>query len=700
MCTNAKHMTSQANLNVSFLRQMRQKYSVKVVQPEKYFDKVLIANRGEIACRVMQTCKRLGIKTVAVYTDADANSKHVRMADEAVYIGSNVVSESYTNMEKILEAMKNTGAQAVHPGYGFLSENSEFANAVREAGLTFIGPNSEAINAMGDKIESKLIAKEAGVHIIPGYDGEVSLEQAVEAAKDIGYPVMIKASAGGGGKGMRVAYNEEELIEGYKLSQSEAKRNFANDKMLIEKFIEEPRHVEIQVLSDTLGNHIYLNERECSVQRRNQKVVEEAPAVVLDVELRKRMGEQACMLARAVNYVGAGTVEMMVDKNKNFYFLEMNTRLQVEHPITEMITRVDIVEQMLRAASGKPLSFTQDDIGIHGWATECRVYAEDPHRNFAPSIGQLTSYIEPTSTDGSVRVDSGIVERSEISVFFDPMISKLVTWGNTRDESIDRMIEALDTYVIHGVQNNVELLRDILTKETYRRGDLTTDFLKHEYPHGFKGVQLSETQYNQLAAAAALVEFSFLNQRYSDADKMSSEEFTIAVGRHETEDEKKELRVRINQDGETFHVTMLDSNTTVSINSDWTTADKILRAQIGDEKVILQVRKRRGVDMILQFLGAEFSLEVYNSREAQYKHYMPYFPPPDLSKMIIAPMPGSIISVNVQPGDEVKAGQVMLVMEAMKMQNSLKAAVSGVVKEVKVKEGDIVNHEQVMIELN
>lgn len=667
------------------------------VEPEQYFDKVLIANRGEIACRVMQTCQRLGVKTVAVYTDADANSKHVRMADEAVYLGGNVVSETYTNKDKILEAMHKTGAQAVHPGYGFLSENSEFANAVREAGLTFIGPHSEAINAMGDKIESKQIAKNAGVHIIPGYDGEVSLAQAKEAAKEIGYPVMIKAAAGGGGKGMRVAYDEAELDEGYKLSQSEAKRNFANDKMLIEKFIEEPRHVEIQVISDSHGNSIYLNERECSVQRRNQKVIEEAPCSVLDEGLRKKMGEQACMLAKAVNYIGAGTVEMMVDKHKNFYFLEMNTRLQVEHPITEMITGVDIVEQMLRVSSGKELSFKQSDIGIHGWATECRVYAEDPHRNFAPSIGQLTSYIEPTNEDGNVRVDSGIVERSEISVFFDPMISKLCTWGKTREESIDRMLDALDTYVIHGVQNNVELLRDVLTDPIYRKGELTTDYLKHQYPEGFKGIKLSNEQYEQLAATAAFVELSYVNQLYPKQQKLPSEEFTVVLALDE--DNEKEFQLKISEGNDGYNIHFMDSGNTVPLKSAWTTADKILRANVDDTNLTLQVRKRRGVDMTLQFLGAEYDLKIYNSREAKYKKHMPYFPPPDLSKMIMAPMPGSIISVNVKAGDSVKAGEVVLVMEAMKMQNSLRSVVDGVVKEVKVVEGDVVNHEQILIEL-
>lgn len=618
------------------------------------------------------------------------------MADEAVYIGSNVVSESYTNIPKIIEAMKKTGAQAVHPGYGFLSENSKFEKAVHDAGLTFIGPRSESITAMGDKIESKIIAKNAKVNVIPGVDGEVTLEQSIEAAKKIGYPVMIKASAGGGGKGMRVAYNEAELIEGYKLSQSEAKRNFANDKMLIEKFIENPRHVEIQVLSDTFGNHIYLNERECSVQRRNQKVVEEAPCSVLDPDLRKRMGEQACMLARAVNYVGAGTVEMMVDKHKNFYFLEMNTRLQVEHPITEMITQIDIVEQMLRVAAGKPLSYKQSDIGIHGWATECRVYAEDPHRNFAPSIGQLTSYIEPTSTDGSVRVDSGIVERSEISVFFDPMISKLITWGPTREESINRMIDALDTYVIHGVQNNVELLRDVLTLPKYRKGDLTTDFLKEVYPNGFKGVQLSKQQLHQLASIAAFVELSYINKQHTHGESIKSEGYTVVLGEKENE---TQFPLRITRTESGFNITFEDTNDTYSINSQWTTGEKILRADISGNNVTLQVRKRRGVDLTLQFLGAEFHLKIYNSREAKYKKYMPFFAPPDLSKMIIAPMPGSIISVNVKPGAQVKAGETLLIMEAMKMQNSLKAAVDGVVKEVKVKEGDVVNHEQILIEL-
>merc|ERR1711935_401917 len=461
---------------------------------EPKFDKILVANRGEIACRVFKTAKDMGIKTVSVFSDADAQTVHTLMADEKVRVGPAPSAQSYLVMDNIIDAIKKTGAQAVHPGYGFLSENAEFATRLKENGIVFIGPPNEAIISMGDKIESKVVAEKAGVNIIPGFNGVVrDLDHALEISNDIGYPVMIKASAGGGGKGMRVAWNDAEAVEGYHLSKQEAASSFGDDRLLIEKFIDRPRHIEIQILADKHGNAVYLNERECSVQRRNQKVIEEAPSVFIDPATRKAMGEQACMLAKAVNYHSAGTVEFLIDSNKNFFFLEMNTRLQVEHPITECITGVDLVHQMIRSAYGHPLTLRQDDIGINGWAIENRIYAENPFKNFGrPSIGRLNCYQEPSNITG-VRCDSGIEEGSEISMYYDPMICKLTTYGKDRKEAIETSIEALDNYTIRGVTHNIPLLRDILTEPTFLSGTFTTNYLNEVYPEGFQGHQLTKT---------------------------------------------------------------------------------------------------------------------------------------------------------------------------------------------------------------
>ncbi|XP_028836023.1 propionyl-CoA carboxylase alpha chain, mitochondrial isoform X2 [Denticeps clupeoides] len=482
----------------------RAQYSTVYDHNEKTFDKILIANRGEIACRVMKTCKKMGIKTVAVHSDVDANAVHVKMADEAVCVGPAPTSKSYLNMDAIMNAIRQTGAQAVHPGYGFLSENKEFAKRLAAEGVSFIGPDTHAIQAMGDKIESKLIAKAAKVNTIPGFDGVVKdADEAVRIANEIGYPVMIKASAGGGGKGMRIAWNDEETREGFRFSSQEAASSFGDDRLLIEKFIDNPRHIEIQVLADKHGNALWLNERECSIQRRNQKVVEEAPSTFLDPETRRAMGEQAVSLAKAVNYSSAGTVEFLVDSRKNFYFLEMNTRLQVEHPITECITGLDLVQQMIRIAKGFPLQHTQAEIPINGWAIESRVYAEDPYKSFGlPSIGRLSQYQEPLNLH-NVRVDSGIEEGSDISIYYDPMISKLVTYGATRAEALKKMEDALDNYVIRGVTHNIPLLREIIVHPRFISGDISTKFLPEVYPEGFKGHQLTATGRKELLATAA-----------------------------------------------------------------------------------------------------------------------------------------------------------------------------------------------------
>ncbi|XP_033290982.1 propionyl-CoA carboxylase alpha chain, mitochondrial isoform X5 [Orcinus orca] len=471
---------------------------------EKTFDKILVANRGEIACRVIKTCKKMGIKTVAIHSDVDASSVHVKMADEAVCVGPAPTSKSYLNMDAIMEAIKKTGAQAVHPGYGFLSENKEFAKCLAAEDVVFIGPDTHAIQAMGDKIESKLLAKNAKVNTIPGFDGVVKdADEAVRIAREIGYPVMIKASAGGGGKGMRIAWDDEETRDGFRFSSQEAASSFGDDRLLIEKFIDNPRHIEVQVLGDKHGNALWLNERECSIQRRNQKVVEEAPSLFLDSETRRAMGEQAVALAKAVNYSSAGTVEFLVDSKKNFYFLEMNTRLQVEHPVTECITGLDLVQEMIRVAKGYPLRHKQADIPINGWAVECRVYAEDPYKSFGlPSIGRLSQYQEPLHLPG-VRVDSGIQPGSDISIYYDPMISKLITYGSDRREALKRMEDALDNYVIRGVTHNIALLREVIINSRFVKGDINTKFLSDVYPDGFKGHQLTENERNQLLAIAS-----------------------------------------------------------------------------------------------------------------------------------------------------------------------------------------------------
>ena len=523
---------------VSFLQR---RAASKVVNDTQYFKKVLIANRGEIACRVIETCRKLGIKTVAVYSSADRYSKHVSFADESVYVGTEQSRDSYLRMDRLLQACTDTGADSVHPGYGFLSENAEFSKALAAQNVEFIGPTGEAIQAMGDKIQSKLLAKGAGVSCIPGIDGEIATkEDMFTAAEEIGYPIMIKASAGGGGKGLRIAWNKEEASVEWDAAKREALSSFGDDRMLVEKFIDNPRHIEIQVIGDKLGNILYLPERECSIQRRNQKVIEEAPSPFIDPATRQAMGEQAVALARSVNYHTAGTVEMLCDANKNFYFLEMNTRLQVEHPITEEITGLDLVEQMIRAARGLPLSVTQDEIKINGHATECRVYAEDPTKNYAPSIGRLNKYVEPVGE--GVRVDSGIIEGSEISVYYDPMICKLITHAPTRDECINRMNTALDQYVVRGVKHNIALLRDILTCDNYLSGDISTNYLPLAYPEGFAGHVLTSVEDTTVRATAGIVRLIIENSRkmkpvqsISYVTELSEESSKISVIRNTAE---------------------------------------------------------------------------------------------------------------------------------------------------------------------
>uniref|UniRef100_A0A4W6C2R2 Propionyl-CoA carboxylase alpha chain, mitochondrial n=1 Tax=Lates calcarifer TaxID=8187 RepID=A0A4W6C2R2_LATCA len=652
-------------------------YSTIYNPSEKTFEKILIANRGEIACRVIKTCKKMGIKTVAVHSDVDSSAVHAKMADEAVCVGPAPTSKSYLNMDAIMDAIRTTGAQAVHPGYGFLSENKEFAKRLAAEGVTFIGPDTHAIQAMGDKIESKLIAKAAKVNTIPGFDGVVkTAEEAVKIAQDIGYPVMIKASAGGGGKGMRIAWNDEETREGFRFSSQEAASSFGDDRLLIEKYIDNPRHIEIQVLADKHGNALWLNERECSIQRRNQKVVEEAPSTFLDSVTRQAMGEQAVQLAKAVQYSSAGTVEFLVDSKKNFYFLEMNTRLQVEHPITECITGLDLVEQMIRVAKGYRLQHKQEDIPINGWAIESRVYAEDPYKSFGlPSIGRLSQYHEPLNLS-NVRVDSGIQEGSDISIYYDPMISKLVTYGATRSEALARMEDALDNYVIRGVTHNIPLLREIITHPRFISGDISTNFLPEVYPDGFKGHQLeADTRRELLASAAALyITAQLRSQRFlGELSPVECNHWELCV---ELGEQRHVLE--ITKSGNVYTVEVDGGE--VEVSGQWDLASPLLPLTINSTHKMLQVR-------VLSKLAAELN------------SYMPEKVPEDTSSILRSPMPGTMVAVSVKPGDTVAEGQEICVIEAMKMQNSLTAVKQAKVKSVHCKPGDTVGEGDLLVEL-
>ncbi|CAK6978945.1 propionyl-CoA carboxylase alpha chain%2C mitochondrial [Scomber scombrus] len=676
-------------------------YSTVYSPNEKTFDKILIANRGEIACRVMKTCKKMGIKTVAVHSDVDASAVHVKMADEAVCVGPAPTSKSYLNMDAIMDAVRTTGAQAVHPGYGFLSENKEFAKRLAAEDVAFIGPGTGAIQAMGDKIESKLIAKAAKVNTIPGFDGVVeNADDAVKIANEIGYPVMIKASAGGGGKGMRIAWNDEETREGFRFSSQEAASSFGDDRLLIEKFIDNPRHIEIQVLADKHGNALWLNERECSIQRRNQKVVEEAPSTFLDTDTRRSMGEQAVQLAKAVQYSSAGTVEFLVDSTKNFYFLEMNTRLQVEHPITECITGLDLVEQMILVAKGYKLQHKQEDIPINGWAFESRVYAEDPYKSFGlPSIGRLSQYQEPLNLS-NVRVDSGIQEGSDISIYYDPMISKLVTYGATRAEALAKMEDALDNYVIRGVTHNIPLLREIITHPRFISGDISTNFLPEVYPDGFKGHQLEADKRRELLASAAALYITAQlrsqkvlgNQRLASTPvTCSSWELCVELGdgRHD---------IKVTKSGDVYTVEV--DGEKVKVSGQWNLASPLLPLTInGTDRMLQCLSRDASGEIVLQFLGTSFKVRVLSKLAAKLNSYMPEKVPEDTSSILRSPMPGSVVAVSVKPGDTVAEGQEICVIEAMKMQNSMTAVKAAKVKSVHCKPGETVGEGDLLVEL-
>ncbi|MGR3698061.1 MAG: acetyl-CoA carboxylase biotin carboxylase subunit [Roseovarius sp.] len=663
------------------------------------FKKILIANRGEIACRVIKTARKMGIATVAVYSDADRNALHVQMADEAVHIGPAAASESYIVIDKVMAAIKATGAEAVHPGYGFLSENPKFAQALEAAGVAFVGPPVGAIEAMGDKITSKKIAQEAGVSTVPGYMGLIAdAEEAVTISNQIGYPVMIKASAGGGGKGMRIAWNDEETREGFQSSKNEAASSFGDDRIFIEKFVTQPRHIEIQVLCDSHGNGIYLGERECSIQRRNQKVIEEAPSPFLDEATRRAMGEQAVALAQAVGYTSAGTVEFIVDGDKNFYFLEMNTRLQVEHPVTELITGVDLVEQMIRVANGEALNLTQADVKLKGWAIESRLYAEDPYRGFLPSIGRLTRYRPPEelAIEGAVvRNDTGVYEGGEISMYYDPMIAKLCTWGHTRAEAIEGMRVALDSFEVEGIGHNLPFLSAVMDHPRFVSGNITTAFIAEEYPEGFTGVTLPEEALRAIAASTAAMHRVAEIRRTRVSGRMDNHE------RHVGEDwvvslQGKRFAVVVAADREGATVRFEDGDT-LRVASDWTPGDQLARLDVNGEPLVLKVGKISG-GFRIRTRGADLKVHVRTPRQAELAALMPEKLPPDTSKLLLCPMPGLIVKVNVAPGDEVQEGQALCTVEAMKMENILRAERKGVVAKVNAGPGDSLAVDDVIME--
>ncbi|MBC7675329.1 MAG: acetyl/propionyl/methylcrotonyl-CoA carboxylase subunit alpha [Rhodoferax sp.] len=664
------------------------------------FNKILIANRGEIACRVIRTARAMGIKTVAVYSDADKNALHVRLADEAVHIGASPANQSYIVINKILAAVHETGADAVHPGYGFLSENRDFAAALEAIGVVFIGPPSPAIQAMGDKITSKKIAIEAGVNTVPGHmDLIADAEEAVKISRQIGYPVMIKASAGGGGKGMRIAHDDAEAREGFGSSKNEAAASFGDDRIFIEKFVTQPRHIEIQVLADSHGNYLYLHERECSIQRRNQKVIEAAPSPFLDEDTRKAMGEQACALARAVGYTSAGTVEFIVDGDRKFYFLEMNTRLQVEHPVTELITGIDLVEQMIRVAAGEKLAFKQSDLKINGWAMESRLYAEDPYRNFLPSIGRLTRYRPPsegpTPTGGIIRNDTGVFEGGEISMFYDPMIAKLCTWGPTRAAAIDEMRLALDQFEVEGIGHNLPFVAAVMDHPRFASGNITTAFIAEEYPDGFQGATLDDATTKRVAAAAAAMNRVAEIRRTRISGTMDNHERKVGdVWAVSVQGQSFALTVAADKAGST--VSFADG-TSLRVESDWTPGQPLARLMVDAAPLVMKVGKIPS-GFRLRLRGADVKAHVRTPRAAELALLMIDKLPPDTSRFLLCPMPGLVARIMVAVGDEVQEGQPLATVEAMKMENILKAERRGVVKKINATQGASLRVDDVIME--
>ena len=663
------------------------------------FKKILIANRGEIACRVIKTARKMGIKTVAVYSDADRNALHVKMADEAVHIGPSPANQSYIVIDKIMDAIRQTGAEAVHPGYGFLSENKKFAEALEAEGVVFIGPPSSAIEAMGDKITSKKLAQEAGVSTVPGYMGLIKdADEAVKISAEVGYPVMIKASAGGGGKGMRIASNDAEAREGFQSSRNEAANSFGDDRIFIEKFVTQPRHIEIQVLADSHGNCVYLHERECSIQRRNQKVIEEAPSPFLDDATRRAMGEQACALAQAVGYTSAGTVEFIVDGARNFYFLEMNTRLQVEHPVTELITGVDLVEQMIRVAAGEKLAFAQKDLKINGWAMESRLYAEDPYRGFLPSIGRLTRYrppVEEASGMGVVRNDTGVFEGGEISMYYDPMIAKLCTWGPDRAAAIENMRVALDSFEVEGIGHNLPFCSAVMEHPRFVSGDITTAFIAEEYPEGFLGAELDAVMLRKVVASAAAM---------NRVAEIRRTRITGTLGNHERHVGNEwvvtlqgiDFEVEIEADKKGSTVRFVDGGQH-RVTSDWLPGQPLARLEVDGAAVVLKTGKISG-GFRIRTRGADLKVHVRTPRQAALARLMPEKLPPDTSRFLLCPMPGLVVAIAVEEGQEVQEGQALATVEAMKMENILRAERRGVVKKINASAGASLRVDDVIME--
>jgi propionyl-CoA carboxylase alpha chain len=658
------------------------------------FKKILIANRGEIACRIIRTARRMGIRTVAVYSEADADALHVNMADEAVAIGPAASAHSYLVADKIVQACRETRAEAVHPGYGFLSEKGPFAEALEKAGIVFIGPTASAMAAMGDKIESKKLAAKAKVSTVPGHLESIpTADEAVAIARSIGYPVMIKASAGGGGKGMRIARDDRETWEGFASARNEARSSFADDRVFIEKYIEEPRHIEIQVLADAHGNTVYLGERECSIQRRHQKVIEEAPSPFLDAPTRKAMGEQAVALAKAVRYRSAGTVEFIVDKDRNFYFLEMNTRLQVEHPVTEYVTGLDLVELMIRIAAGEKLPFRQKDIALKGWAIEARVYAEDPMRGFVPSTGRLVRY-RPPAEDAHVRVDTGVYEGGEITMFYDPMIAKLITGGATRAEAIQRMRQALDAFYIRGVRHNIPFLSALVALPRFAQGRMSTNLIAEEFPTGFEGAKLGAAEMRALAAVAAFVH------------RVSAERAARISGQLPGHARKLDAAVVVRLGGQAHEVAVTPAEGGVdvavgdhalAVRSSWSPGEPLFHGAVDGKPLVVQV-DREGIGWRLTHAGASLPAVVLSRFAAEMMALMPAKAPPDTSRFLLSPMPGLLSQIAVKPGQDVKAGEPLAVVEAMKMENVLRAERDARVKALHAEPGASLAVDQKILE--
>ena len=669
------------------------------------FKKILIANRGEIACRIIKTARQMGIATIAVYSEADADALHVELADEAVLLGPPPVSESYLVVEKIIEAAQDSGAEAVHPGYGFLSENAGFAEALAAQGIAFIGPNVAAIRVMGDKIESKKFARGAKVNTVPGHLSTIAdTDEAIKIAKDVGYPVMIKASAGGGGKGMRIAHNDDDVALGFDSARNEARSSFGDDRVFIEKYIVEPRHIEIQILGDKHGNIIHLGERECSIQRRNQKIIEEAPSPFVDKKMRKAMGEQAIVLARAVNYESAGTVEFIVDKNKNFFFLEMNTRIQVEHPVTELVTGIDLVEQMIRVAAGEKLSLKQSDIKIDGWAIEGRIYAEDPYRNFLPSIGRLVYYRPPEDSKQSgltIRNDTGVTEGSEISLFYDPMIAKLCAHGPSRDAAIDLMTEALDTFYIQGIDHNISFLSAVMGQKRFRDGQLNTNYIEQAFPDGFHGAVLEPHEIDRMIAMAVFAHGKEVSRAYGISGRLHETlrtvngDWVVRFG-----DENYSVILQMTGAGADVVIGPSeggDGSRRMSVESLWHPGEPVLRAKINGASFVAQIRPATE-GWFLSHRGARVKVVVRTKRAAELAVLLPVKSVADTSKYLLCPMPGLVVSIGVEVGQEVKVGEPLAVVEAMKMENVLTAQRDAVIGKVVVMPGDSLSVDDVILE--